>query len=82
MYVGRFLLYVLFLYGPGQMAPLVDGRGKAMHGFHQSVNESESLDVTLPPSDAPEIAPTQISQPQAAPQASAPVQPEHQVKQG
>jgi len=76
------LIIVLIIFGAGKIPQLGEGLGKAIKGFKKSVNEADALDVTPPPSDAPDAQPTQIAQAQAAPQAAAPVQPEQQVKQG
>ena len=76
------LIIVLIIFGAGKIPQLGEGLGKAIKGFKKSVNEVDAIDVTPPPSDAPDLAPTQIAQTQAAPQAGAPVQSEHQVKQG
>jgi sec-independent protein translocase protein TatA len=74
------LIIVLIIFGAGKIPQLGEGLGKAIKGFKKSVNEVDAIDVTPPPSDAPDAPPTQIAHPQAAPQASAPVQSAQQVK--
>ncbi|MDP9132362.1 MAG: twin-arginine translocase TatA/TatE family subunit [Nitrospirota bacterium] len=76
------LIIVLIIFGAGKIPQLGEGLGKAIKGFKKSVNEVDAIDVTPPPSDATEPPPTQIAQAQPAPPANAPVQSEHQVKQG
>jgi len=76
------LVIVLIIFGAGKIPQLGEGLGKAIKGFKKSVNEEEAIDVTPPPSDAPETPPSQIAQSQAAPPGSAPVQSGKQVKQG
>jgi len=76
------LIIVLIIFGAGKIPQLGEGLGKAIKGFKKSVNEADAIDVTPPPSDAPEAPPSQVSQAQAAPPASAPVQSGKQVKQG
>lgn len=74
------LVIVLIIFGAGKIPQLGEGLGKAIKGFKKSVNEADAIDVTPPPSDAPEAPPSQVAQ--AAPPATAPVQPGTQVKQG
>lgn len=74
------LLIVLIIFGAGKIPQLGEGLGKAIKGFKKSVNEADAIDVTPPPSDAPEAPPSQVAQ--AAPPATAPVQSGKQVKQG
>jgi len=74
------LVIVLIIFGAGKIPQLGEGLGKAIKGFKKSVNEADAIDVTPPPSDAPEAPPSQVAQ--AAPQATAPVQSGTQVKQG
>jgi len=77
------LIIVLIIFGAGKIPQLGEGLGKAIKGFKKSVNEADAIDVTPPPSDVvPEVPPSQIAQAPTAPQANAPVQSEHQVKQG
>jgi sec-independent protein translocase protein TatA len=76
------LIIVLIIFGAGKIPQLGEGLGKAIKGFKKSVNEADAIDVTPPPSDAPETPPTQIAQGQAAQPVHAPVQSEQQVKQG
>ena len=76
------LIIVLIIFGAGKIPQLGEGLGKAIKGFKKSVNEADAIDVTPPPSDAPDMAPTQIAQTQAAPQAAAPIEVAQQVKQG
>ena len=76
------LIIVLIIFGAGKIPQLGEGLGKAIKGFKKSVNEADAIDVTPPPSDTPDVPPTQITQAPAAPQANAPVQSEHQVKHG
>jgi sec-independent protein translocase protein TatA len=76
------LIIVLIIFGAGKIPQLGEGLGKAIKGFKKSVNEADAIDVTPPPSDVAEPQPTQIAQAQPAPPANAPVQSEHQVKQG
>ena len=75
------LVIVLIIFGAGKIPQLGEGLGKAIKGFKKSVNEADAIDVTPPPSDAPE-APSQVAQAQAVPPVTAPVQSEKQVKQG
>jgi len=74
------LVIVLIIFGAGKIPQLGEGLGKAIKGFKKSVNEADAIDVTPPPSDAPEAPPSQVAQ--AAPPATAPVQSGKQVKQG
>ena len=74
------LIIVLIIFGAGKIPQLGEGLGKAIKGFKKSVNEADAIDVTPPPSDAPEAPPSQVAQ--AAPTTTAPVQPGTQVKQG
>jgi sec-independent protein translocase protein TatA len=76
------LIIVLIIFGAGKIPQLGEGLGKAIKGFKKSVNETDAIDVTPPPSDAPETPPSQVAQAQAAPPAAAPVQSGKQVKQG
>ena len=76
------LIIVLIIFGAGKIPQLGEGLGKAIKGFKKSVNEADAIDVTPPPSDAPDMAPTQIAQTQTAPQAQAPIESAQQVKQG
>lgn len=77
------LVIVLIIFGAGKIPQLGEGLGKAIKGFKKSVNEADAIDVTPPPSDAPEAQPAQqIAQAQAAPQANAPAQSGQQAKQG
>jgi len=76
------LIIVLIIFGAGKIPQLGEGLGKAIKGFKKSVNEDEVIDVTPPPSEAPEAPPSQVAQAQAAPSATAPAQPVKQVKQG
>ena len=76
------LIIVLIIFGAGKIPQLGEGLGKAIKGFKKSVNEDDAIDVTPPPSDAPEAPPPQVAQAQAAPPATAPVQSGKQVKQG
>ena len=76
------LIIVLIIFGAGKIPQLGEGLGKAIKGFKKSVNETDAIDVTPPPSDAPETQPSQVSQAQAAPPTTAPVQSGKQVKQG
>ena len=75
------LVIVLIIFGAGKIPQLGEGLGKAIKGFKKSIHEADAIDVTPPPSDAPE-APTQIAQAQAAPQTTAPIEAAQQVKQG
>ena len=74
------LVIVLIIFGAGKIPQLGEGLGKAIKGFKKSVNEADAIDVTPPPSDAPEVPPSQVAQ--AAPPVAAPVQSGKQVKQG
>jgi sec-independent protein translocase protein TatA len=76
------LIIVLIIFGAGKIPQLGEGLGKAIKGFKKSVNEADAIDVTPPPSDAPEAPPSQIAQAQAAPPATAPVQSGQQIKRG
>jgi sec-independent protein translocase protein TatA len=77
------LFIVLIIFGAGKIPQLGEGLGKAIKGFKKSVNEADAIDVTPPPSDAPETPPSQVAQAPAAPPGTAPVQQsEKQVKQG
>jgi sec-independent protein translocase protein TatA len=75
------LVIVLIIFGAGKIPQLGEGLGKAIKGF-KSVNEADAIDVTPPPSEAPEAPPQQVAQSQAAPPATAPAQSGKQVKQG
>jgi len=68
------LIIVLIIFGAGKIPQLGEGLGKAIKGFKKSVNEADAIDVTPPPSEAPEAPPSQVTQAQVAPPASAPVQ--------
>ena len=76
------LIIVLIIFGAGKIPQLGEGLGKAIKGFKKSVNETDAIDVTPPPSDAPEAQPSQVAQAQTAPPSTAPVQSGKQVKQG
>lgn len=76
------LIIVLIIFGAGKIPQLGEGLGKAIKGFKKSVNETDAIDVTPPPSDAPEAQPSQVAQAQSAPPDTAPVQSGKQVKQG
>jgi sec-independent protein translocase protein TatA len=76
------LIIVLIIFGAGKIPQLGEGLGKAIKGFKKSVNETDAIDVTPPPSDAPEAPPPQVVQAQAAPPVTTPVQSGKQVKQG
>jgi sec-independent protein translocase protein TatA len=74
------LIIVLIIFGAGKIPQLGEGLGKAIKGFKKSVNEADAIDVTPPPSEAPEAPPSQVGQ--AVPPTTAPVQSGKQVKQG
>lgn len=77
------LFIVLIIFGAGKIPQLGEGLGKAIKGFKKSVNEADAIDVTPPPSDAPEAPPSQVAQQaQATQPGTAPVQSGKQVKQG
>ena len=76
------LVIVLIIFGAGKIPQLGEGLGKAIKGFKKSVNEADAIDVTPPPSEATDAPPSQVTQAQAAPPATAPVQSGKQVKQG
>jgi len=76
------LVIVLIIFGAGKIPQLGEGLGKAIKGFKKSVNEADAIDVTPPPSGAPEAPPPQVAQAQAVPPATAPAQSGKQVKQG
>jgi sec-independent protein translocase protein TatA len=80
------LVIVLIIFGAGKIPQLGEGLGKAIKGFKKSVNEADAIDVTPPPSEAPEAPPSQVAQQveqaQVAPPATAPVQSGKQGKQG
>ncbi len=80
------LIIVLIIFGAGKIPQLGEGLGKAIKGFKKSVNEADAIDVTPPPSEAPEAPPSQVAQQveqaQVAPPAAAPVQSGKQGKQG
>ena len=79
------LIIVLIIFGAGKIPQLGEGLGKAIKGFKKSVNEADAIDVTPPPSDAPEAPPSQVTQAhtQSAPPGPAPApQSGKQVKQG
>ena len=63
------LIIVLIIFGAGKIPQLGEGLGKAIKGFKKSVNEADAIDVTPPPSEAPEAPPSQVAQAQAAPPA-------------
>ena len=56
------LIIVLIIFGAGKIPQLGEGLGKAIKGFKKSVNETDAIDVTPPPSDAPEAPPSQVAQ--------------------
>ena len=68
------LIIVLIIFGAGKIPQLGEGLGKAIKGFKKSVNEADAIDVTPPPSEAPEAPPSQVAPAQVAPPAAAPVQ--------
>lgn len=68
------LVIVLIIFGAGKIPQLGEGLGKAIKGFKKSVNETDAIDVTPPPSEAPDAPPSQVAQAQVAPPAAAPVQ--------
>lgn len=74
------LVIVLIIFGAGKIPQLGEGLGKAIKGFKKSVNEADAIDVTPPPSEAPDAPPSQVTQ--SAPPATAPVQSGNQIKQG
>jgi sec-independent protein translocase protein TatA len=76
------LIIVLIIFGAGKIPQLGEGLGKAIKGFKKSVNEADAIDVTPPPSEAPEASPSQVTQAQVAPPPSAPVQSGKQGTQG
>jgi len=80
------LVIVLIIFGAGKIPQLGEGLGKAIKGFKKSVNEADAIDVTPPPSEAPEAPPShvtqQVEQAQVAPPPPAPVQSGKQGKQG
>ena len=76
------LVIVLIIFGAGKIPQLGEGLGKAIKGFKKSVNEEDAIDVTPPPSEAPDAPPSQVTQAQPAPPTTAPVQSGKQVKQG
>jgi sec-independent protein translocase protein TatA len=76
------LIIVLIIFGAGKIPQLGEGLGKAIKGFKKSVNEADAIDVTPPPSEAPETPPSQVAQGQATSPAPPPVQSEKQAKQG
>ena len=80
------LVIVLIIFGAGKIPQLGEGLGKAIKGFKKSVNEADAIDVTPPPSEAPDVPPSQVAQQveqaQVAPPAPAPVQSGKQGKQG
>jgi sec-independent protein translocase protein TatA len=75
------LIIVLIIFGAGKIPQLGEGLGKAIKGFKKSVNETDAIDVTPPPSDAPEVPAPQVAQAQAATPSTTPVQSGKQVKQ-
>jgi sec-independent protein translocase protein TatA len=80
------LVIVLIIFGAGKIPQLGEGLGKAIKGFKKSVNETDAIDVTPPPSEAPEAPPSQVTQQveqsHVAPPPPAPVQSGKQGKQG
>jgi sec-independent protein translocase protein TatA len=80
------LVIVLIIFGAGKIPQLGEGLGKAIKGFKKSVNEADAIDVTPPPSEAPEAPPSQVTQQveqsHVAPPPPAPVQSGKQGKQG
>jgi len=76
------LVIVLIIFGAGKIPQLGEGLGKAIKGFKKSVNEADAIDVTPPPSEAPEVPPAQVAQAQPVPPVTTPVQSGKQVKQG
>jgi sec-independent protein translocase protein TatA len=76
------LVIVLIIFGAGKIPQLGEGLGKAIKGFKKSVNETDAIDVTPPPSEAPDAPPSQVAQAQVAPPAAAPVQSGKQGQQG
>jgi len=76
------LVIVLIIFGAGKIPQLGEGLGKAIKGFKKSVNEADAIDVTPPPSEAPDAPPPQVAQAQAVPPVTAPVQSGKQSKQG
>lgn len=76
------LVIVLIIFGAGKIPQLGEGLGKAIKGFKKSIHEADAIDVTPPPSDAPDGQPIQVAQAQAAPLSAAPVESAQQVKQG
>jgi sec-independent protein translocase protein TatA len=81
------LVIVLIIFGAGKIPQLGEGLGKAIKGFKKSVNEADAIDVTPPPSEAPEAPPSQVTQQVeqaqvALPPPAAPVQSGKQGKQG
>jgi len=78
------LIIVLIIFGAGKIPQLGEGLGKAIKGFKKSVNEADAIDVTPPPSEAPDAPQSQVAQGQAqvAPPAAAPVQSGKQGQQG
>jgi sec-independent protein translocase protein TatA len=76
------LIIVLIIFGAGKIPQLGEGLGKAIKGFKKSVNEADAIDVTPPPADQPQAAPSQITQTQAAPPPAAPIEQGQQAKRG
>jgi len=80
------LVIVLIIFGAGKIPQLGEGLGKAIKGFKKSVNEADAIDVTPPPSEAPEAPPSQVTQQveqaHVTPPPPAPVQSGKQGKQG
>ena len=80
------LVIVLIIFGAGKIPQLGEGLGKAIKGFKKSVNEADAIDVTPPPSEAPEAPPSQVTQQveqgHVASPPPAPVQSGKQGKQG
>lgn len=75
------LVIVLIIFGAGKIPQLGEGLGKAIKGFKKSIHEADAIDVTPPPSDAPDAQPIQVTQVQAAQPSTAPVESAQQVKQ-
>jgi sec-independent protein translocase protein TatA len=74
------LVIVLIIFGAGKIPQLGEGLGKAIKGFKKSVNEVDAIDVTPPPSEAPDAPPSQVAQAQAAPPVTVSAQSEKQAK--
>jgi sec-independent protein translocase protein TatA len=76
------LVIVLIIFGAGKIPQLGEGLGKAIKGFKKSVNEADAIDVTPPPSEVPDVPPSQVTQAQVVPPPTEPVQSGTQAKQG